>query len=511
MNDNALKLGMRDSQFSNPHGLASKVFDSIYIKANKSTAMDLCKLSQAYFKCPILSKICDTKHFSCRNYTWHNTNQLLNYENYHGLKTGLTPTAGACLSVVYKSNVGYLFLVLIGAKDQQRRFDETDRIINWHEIQRMSNISNKKQKLHYSMIIMIILKFFLLIAPICCSYLESLEQSEFGKSLQQTILIYMQMDDSQLSQILTDMEQSFHVDQQSDDQAHDKQVQICDEQLSILNQDIEQIKYKITDYTQQIIDITDQVETQVIKQKSRELEYDQQNLKESEQSRNDQLLNLQTQQKEADELLEVIRDIRFQYDKKVKPQIGSQQNIKFLSELDNSIKDSIRQINKLIQKKKYHFMAQLLFKSSSQFDETKVDNFILLLTEMIKLLEQNKDDLRIQIEQTQQFYDIYIQQLKSNIQELENEIEGLKSEYLLQKTKKENLQYENQNLEQSLEQKSKLKDIKYQQCQSQDSDYQQQRQERDEQRNLLSQLIELVVRDIQGIKDFYIIKGMLNL
>ncbi|CAK62493.1 unnamed protein product (macronuclear) [Paramecium tetraurelia] len=123
MNENAMKLGMRDSQFSNPHGLSSK--------ANKSTALDMCRMSSAYMKIPILKQICNSKSYSCRNYEWFNTNQLLHFENYSGIKTGITPNAGACLAVSYESLLGSIIVVLIGAKDQKRRFEETDKLINW--------------------------------------------------------------------------------------------------------------------------------------------------------------------------------------------------------------------------------------------------------------------------------------------------------------------------------------------------------------------------------------------
>jgi len=43
----------------------------------------------------------------------------------------MTPTAGACLAVAYDSARGPLIVVLIGAKDQKRRFEETDRLLNW--------------------------------------------------------------------------------------------------------------------------------------------------------------------------------------------------------------------------------------------------------------------------------------------------------------------------------------------------------------------------------------------
>lgn len=55
----------------------------------------------------------------------------MNYDNYYGIKTGITPNAGACLAVSYESFAGPIIVVLIGAKDSKRRFEETDKLVNW--------------------------------------------------------------------------------------------------------------------------------------------------------------------------------------------------------------------------------------------------------------------------------------------------------------------------------------------------------------------------------------------
>jgi D-alanyl-D-alanine carboxypeptidase len=82
-------------------------------------------------------------------YTWLNTNILLRRANCYGLKTGLTPNAGACLVVLFDlmrldhkrphSSVrrndleGYILVTLLGSKDQSKRFSEAEKLINWFD------------------------------------------------------------------------------------------------------------------------------------------------------------------------------------------------------------------------------------------------------------------------------------------------------------------------------------------------------------------------------------------
>jgi D-alanyl-D-alanine carboxypeptidase len=130
MNLYAAKLGMRDSQFSNPHGLS--------FKGNKSTAEDVSRLSSYFLSEDIFRKVVRTQLHTCQStkatYTWNNTNILLKRPFCYGLKTGFTPNAGACLVVLYdllqiekeKSTAtlsqrnpleGHIILTLLCAKD----------------------------------------------------------------------------------------------------------------------------------------------------------------------------------------------------------------------------------------------------------------------------------------------------------------------------------------------------------------------------------------------------------
>lgn len=88
MNELARKIGMTQTTFANPHGLANKY--------NKSTAFDLAKLCIESMKNPKFRKIVSSKMHFCtikeqdgwtRDTFWENTNRLL-YHGFNGIKTG---------------------------------------------------------------------------------------------------------------------------------------------------------------------------------------------------------------------------------------------------------------------------------------------------------------------------------------------------------------------------------------------------------------------------------------
>ncbi|KAL4473900.1 hypothetical protein ABPG74_022764 [Tetrahymena malaccensis] len=138
MNKYAQKLGMRDSQFSNCHGLASK--------SNRSTCEDLSKVALNIIQTPYLQQICSTKNYQCiiyhtikqdiRKAEWVNTNKLLWDEtnSFKGVKTGCTDNAGPCLCVYYKdpANVNIeLIVTVLCCKNPERRFDDSSNLARW--------------------------------------------------------------------------------------------------------------------------------------------------------------------------------------------------------------------------------------------------------------------------------------------------------------------------------------------------------------------------------------------
>ncbi|EAR90237.2 D-alanyl-D-alanine carboxypeptidase family protein (macronuclear) [Tetrahymena thermophila SB210] len=138
MNKYAQKLGMRDSQFSNCHGLASK--------SNRSTCEDLSKVALNIIQTPYLQQICSTKNYQCiiyhtikkdiRKAEWVNTNKLLWDEtnSFKGVKTGCTDNAGPCLCVYYKDPINVnieLIVTVLCCRNPERRFDDSSNLARW--------------------------------------------------------------------------------------------------------------------------------------------------------------------------------------------------------------------------------------------------------------------------------------------------------------------------------------------------------------------------------------------
>lgn len=117
MNNKAKKLGMRNTNFTNPSG-----FD---IKENKSSTSDLLKLTEYSIKNKLFNKIVNTeKHViksinTNQKYTLSNTNKLLKDDkNIVGVKTGYTKLAGACLVARAKNNDKDFIIVMLNSKNR---------------------------------------------------------------------------------------------------------------------------------------------------------------------------------------------------------------------------------------------------------------------------------------------------------------------------------------------------------------------------------------------------------
>ena len=49
-----------------------------------------------------------------------------------GIKTGITATAGGCLSTFWESEGKRLLVVVLGCKDEARRFTDTRKLIKFY-------------------------------------------------------------------------------------------------------------------------------------------------------------------------------------------------------------------------------------------------------------------------------------------------------------------------------------------------------------------------------------------
>ncbi len=126
MNNTAKKIGAKNSNFTNPHGLHD---DNHY-----TTAYDLAIISSYAMKNETFREIVSKKSvnisFSTRDYDRHitNKNKLLNsLEGANGIKTGYTKKAGRCLVSSCKRNGMEVICVVLNCPDM---FERSKNLIN---------------------------------------------------------------------------------------------------------------------------------------------------------------------------------------------------------------------------------------------------------------------------------------------------------------------------------------------------------------------------------------------
>lgn len=132
MNVQARALGLRNSYFTNPHGLPGN-------EPQYTTAADMALLARALIRdFPQLYGYYREKSFTFNNISQNNRNLLLwRDESFDGLKTGWTSTAGYNLVSSAKRNDRRLIAVVMGidAPDHARggtiRANESQSLINW--------------------------------------------------------------------------------------------------------------------------------------------------------------------------------------------------------------------------------------------------------------------------------------------------------------------------------------------------------------------------------------------
>ena len=124
-NEIAYGLGLRDTNFTNPHGL--------YDENHYTTAYDLAYLTAEALKNPTVAKICAskraeipfgiTKENPCGEglrYLKNHNKMLSSYEGAIGVKTGFTKKSGRCLVSAAERNDLTLIAVTLNAPDDWR-------------------------------------------------------------------------------------------------------------------------------------------------------------------------------------------------------------------------------------------------------------------------------------------------------------------------------------------------------------------------------------------------------
>ena len=125
MNHYAETLGMKHSHFVNSTGLPNS--------KHYTTARDLSILTQAIIRdFPEYYKWYSVREFTYNNITQHNRNKLLwSGNNVDGVKTGHTESAGFCLVASAKEDEMRLISVVIGAKSEDARAQESMKLLNY--------------------------------------------------------------------------------------------------------------------------------------------------------------------------------------------------------------------------------------------------------------------------------------------------------------------------------------------------------------------------------------------
>ena len=140
MNRYARALNLENTNFANPHGLSHN--------NNKSTAFDLGRLSAIAMQDPMIREIVLKSTYSCegkdaleeeRQFCWTNTNKLLG-KGFNGLKTGVTPAAGPCLSASFERENLHIIVIVLHCKTMDNRWVEVPKLTLW-AINRLNKIS----------------------------------------------------------------------------------------------------------------------------------------------------------------------------------------------------------------------------------------------------------------------------------------------------------------------------------------------------------------------------------
>lgn len=130
MNRFTKSFHLKNTKFTNPHGLADR--------GNRSTAFDIATLAFNALKDDNLSAIVSKQEHECITYVkrrsiiplsqlnqmsqseasrvaleeevpfrmvWRNSNKLLGIDGFGGVKTGITSTAGPCLCILYENKI----------------------------------------------------------------------------------------------------------------------------------------------------------------------------------------------------------------------------------------------------------------------------------------------------------------------------------------------------------------------------------------------------------------------
>ena len=130
MNGRAQDLGLQHAYSVNVHGLDDTPQDN----RNLTTARDLSTIGRALLIHPEVLEWSSIRYKPFRNgeFMLYTTNKLLGrFQGLDGLKTGYTQRAGSCLVATAKRHEMRLVSVILGARGEKIRDQETRRLLSW--------------------------------------------------------------------------------------------------------------------------------------------------------------------------------------------------------------------------------------------------------------------------------------------------------------------------------------------------------------------------------------------
>ena len=130
MNDRAQSLGLTHTRSVNVHGLDDTPSDN----RNLTTAYDLAQIARALLIHPEILHWSAIRYKPFRNgeFMLYTTNKLLGrFQGLDGLKTGYTQRAGSCLVATAARREMRLVSVILGARSEKIRDQETRRLLSW--------------------------------------------------------------------------------------------------------------------------------------------------------------------------------------------------------------------------------------------------------------------------------------------------------------------------------------------------------------------------------------------
>ncbi len=132
MNKVAAELGMSDTSYKNPHGLTEEGhFSSVRDQLKLARTIVGTPMLAPYFEARIRGARIESEMGYQRNVAWKNSNRLLDYEGYRGLKTGTTDAAGACLVSHFQQGEVDLVCVVLGSTSSDGRYVDTRNLLRW--------------------------------------------------------------------------------------------------------------------------------------------------------------------------------------------------------------------------------------------------------------------------------------------------------------------------------------------------------------------------------------------